>query len=236
MHNTLIILHSAKFFKGFTVFLPKVDRNTFFVYNVQYFRHHGEVKNMRQKTTTPEKIIEAAIRVGAAEGIGNLSTRKVAAECGISDGYLFNYFANKSDLLTQSFFYIHSKLNGAMSEPKIFSMPLREGVRSLWIACFDFLVSNPEYARYLRSFRYSSFYTKKMHEVQKQKIPYLNEYIEKSGCSALKNNIMWIFMFESAVNFAVEVSENHIGGSEKDREFYFSFITDGVGRFLVKDE
>lgn len=191
---------------------------------------------MRQKTTTPEKIIEATIRVGAAEGIENLSTRKIAAECGISDGYLFNYFENKSNLLTQSFFYIHRKLNEALGEVPALSMPLRDGVHSLWAACFDFLVSRPDYARYLRSFRYSSLYTVETRDRQKGSVAVLAEYIEKSGCSALKNNVVWLFMFESAVNFAVEVSENHIGGSEKDREFYFSFVTNGVGNFLVKDK
>ncbi len=191
---------------------------------------------MRQKTTSPEKIIEAAIRVGAAEGIENLSTRKIASECGISDGYLFNYFENKSDLLIRSFLYIHCKLNDALAEIPALTMPLRKGVRSLWIACFDFLVTNPDYACYLRSFRCSSLYTDETRENQKQHIASLVEYIEKSGCSGLKNDVVWLFMFETAVNFAVEVSENRIGGSEKDRELYFSFVTNGVGRFLVKDE
>ena len=44
-------------------------------------------------------ILEAAIYLFAEEGFHNVSTRKIAARAGVSEGTLFNYFSSKNELM-----------------------------------------------------------------------------------------------------------------------------------------
>lgn len=47
------------------------------------------------KITTPEAILEHAFQIARREGIDKLTIRKLAAECGIAVGSVYNYFPNK---------------------------------------------------------------------------------------------------------------------------------------------
>ena len=45
------------------------------------------------------EVIEAAIFLFAEEGLASVSTRKIAARAGVSEGTLFNYFSSKNELM-----------------------------------------------------------------------------------------------------------------------------------------
>lgn len=45
------------------------------------------------------ELVEAAIELFAEEGFGSVSTRKIAAQVGVSEGTLFNYFGSKTELM-----------------------------------------------------------------------------------------------------------------------------------------
>ena len=44
-------------------------------------------------------ILEAAIHLFGEEGFHSVTTRKIAARAGISEGTLFNYFSSKNELM-----------------------------------------------------------------------------------------------------------------------------------------
>ncbi|WP_067472530.1 TetR/AcrR family transcriptional regulator [Actinomadura hibisca] len=52
-----------------------------------------------KRTLTLEQIVDAAARVGAAEGLAAVSMSRVAAEAGVSTMALYRYVASKADLL-----------------------------------------------------------------------------------------------------------------------------------------
>jgi AcrR family transcriptional regulator len=109
------------------------------------------------------QILDAATRVFARKGFNRATIRDVARDAGVSDGTIYNYFANKTDLL----FGLLDRLNDTerrqasltqVVEPSLtgfFRAYLRERVEALWSnadllrAVLPELLANPELrARY----------------------------------------------------------------------------------------
>ena len=55
---------------------------------------------MNEKITTREEILEHALDISMREGIDKVSIRKLAAECQIAIGSMYNYYPNKQALMT----------------------------------------------------------------------------------------------------------------------------------------
>jgi AcrR family transcriptional regulator len=109
------------------------------------------------------QILDAATQVFAEKGFNRATIRDVARAAGVADGTIYNYFANKTDLL----FGLLDRLNDTerrpeslaqaaeASVPAFFRAYLRERVEALWSnadlfrAVLPELLANPELrARY----------------------------------------------------------------------------------------
>src|SRR5215467_16396943 len=86
------------------------------------------------------QILDAATRVFASKGFNRATIRDVAQDAGVADGTIYNYFANKTDLL----FGLLDRLNDTERRPAslaqasvaplmdFFRAYLRERVEALW--------------------------------------------------------------------------------------------------------
>src|SRR5262244_1162784 len=86
------------------------------------------------------QILDAATQVFASKGFNRATIRDVAQAAGVADGTIYNYFANKTDLL----FGLLDRLNDTerrpaslaqakdVSIPEFFRAYLRERVEALW--------------------------------------------------------------------------------------------------------
>jgi AcrR family transcriptional regulator len=109
------------------------------------------------------QILDAATRVFASKGFNRATIRDVARDAGVADGTIYNYFANKTDLL----FGLLDRLNDTERRPAslaqaseapfgdYFRVYVRERVEALWSnadlfrAVLPELLANPELrARY----------------------------------------------------------------------------------------
>lgn len=54
---------------------------------------------MNRAVTSKEELLEAAKKIALDEGIDKLSIRRLAAECGVSVGVIYNYYPGKADLV-----------------------------------------------------------------------------------------------------------------------------------------
>lgn len=54
---------------------------------------------MRQKVTSKEQILEVALDIAVREGIDEVNIRKLAKECRIAIGSMYNYYSNKDALI-----------------------------------------------------------------------------------------------------------------------------------------
>lgn len=109
------------------------------------------------------QILDAATRVFASKGFNRATIRDVARDAGVADGTIYNYFANKTDLL----FGLLDRLNDTERRPAslaqaseapledFFRAYMRERVEALWSnadlfrAVLPELLANPDLrARY----------------------------------------------------------------------------------------
>ena len=86
------------------------------------------------------QILDAATRVFASKGFNRATIRDVAQAAGVADGTIYNYFANKTDLL----FGLLDRLNDTERRPaslaqaaeasiaEFFRAYVRERVEALW--------------------------------------------------------------------------------------------------------
>ncbi|MFZ0214810.1 MAG: TetR/AcrR family transcriptional regulator [Candidatus Dormiibacterota bacterium] len=63
-----------------------------------------------------ERIVAAAVRVMAAHGVTNTTTREIAREAGVSEGSLYNHFENKTALFGAAFGRVASGIRASMQE------------------------------------------------------------------------------------------------------------------------
>jgi AcrR family transcriptional regulator len=79
---------------------------------------------------TTDDILAAAMAVFAEEGVG-VSTARIAAAAGVSNGTLFNYFPTKQALIDALYVWIKNDLADAMGEFDD-SEPLEQRMRQVW--------------------------------------------------------------------------------------------------------
>ena len=84
--------------------------------------HVEEVTVINPEITSKEKIMQVCRKIAAEKGLKALNMRTVAGECGIALGTLYNYFADKDELLIatigsvwQNIFHLPPEASG--SEP-----------------------------------------------------------------------------------------------------------------------
>lgn len=185
---------------------------------------------MRKKTITTAEIIEATIHLVAENGLENLSTRKVAARCGISDGCLFNYFENKNKLLTECLYHIDNEIDKELSSVSFSLLSVKKSVRKLWFAYFDFLLTHGDYAKFYRSFRHSSYYTYDVVKGQDKSFTFFVRLISKASEIINVNlDIFWVYIIETTLNFAIRAADKQLPYSERDKEKYFALLANGIG-------
>jgi AcrR family transcriptional regulator len=93
-------------------------------------------------------IVEAAIRVIAAQGLG-APTMKIAEEAGVANGSLFTYFDTKADLLNQLYLELKAGMTSAALEGLPAEADLRKRMFHVWSNWMEWAVSNPERRRAL---------------------------------------------------------------------------------------
>src|SRR5215207_10909682 len=73
---------------------------------------------MPDPSSTPGRIIEAAVQLFNAEGVHNVPMHRIAAEIGISPGNLAYHFRSKRDLLFAILPQLEAQLRAALPVPE----------------------------------------------------------------------------------------------------------------------
>jgi AcrR family transcriptional regulator len=125
------------------------------------------------------QILDAAARVFAKNGYARATTREIAAEAGLSEGTIYNYFDSKRDLLIAM-----SSQMALESLEQLDALPPRENVKAYVLALvknrFHLLLKNIDLVRALMPevLVDDDLRTAYIDEVLAPAIHYLGEYIE----------------------------------------------------------
>ena len=96
----------------------------------------------------PEDILDAAMRLFDAEGVG-VSTSKVAKAAGVANGTLFNYFPSKQELIDALYVRLKTQLGQALGDIDE-TLPLRDQTKLIWDRWIAWGRANPEARRVSR--------------------------------------------------------------------------------------
>lgn len=191
---------------------------------------------MRKAKINKEDILNATIQLVGDIGLENVTTKKVAAHCGISEGSVFNYYQSKKNLLTQCLYHIDQQIDNVLQQVPISPAELMPSVQGLWFTYFEYLVSHGDYAKYYRAFRHSSYYTEEVVAGQDQSFTYFSKLLRSNVPMLPFNiNIMWVYIIETTLNFAIRIADGTLpyGENESENGIYFKLLMTGVTGILT---
>ena len=113
--------------------------------------HHGDLKN---------KLIEEGIKVVSNEGLGQLSLRKVAANCGVSHAAPYSHFKSKEELIIEIQHHIDNHFMRILTDITK-SYPSEEDLNLLVLIGKTFVlffIENPHYYQFIFFHSSSRFY------------------------------------------------------------------------------
>ena len=96
----------------------------------------------------PEAIFDAAIALFDEHGVG-VSTAKVAAAAGVSNGTLFNYFPTKQALLDGLYLHLKAELTRSLGDIDE-ALSIRDQVEQVWTRWLSWATAKPSHHRVTR--------------------------------------------------------------------------------------
>jgi TetR/AcrR family tetracycline transcriptional repressor len=99
---------------------------------------------MTRETLSREKVLDAALRLAAEQGLAGLSMRRLATEVGVEAMSLYNHVANKGDLLDGMAARVFENI--ALPDP---SLPWEKRLHELGMAAFKSFSEHPVVVRAL---------------------------------------------------------------------------------------
>jgi len=92
-----------------------------------------KIASQSRSRATVDALVEATARILVKEGFERASTNRIAAEAGVSIGSLYQYFPTKEALVASVIERHKNEMMAILREAlaKVFSWPLRRGVREL---------------------------------------------------------------------------------------------------------
>ena len=102
-----------------------------------------------------ERLLQAALRLFAANGIQNTSTAEIAAEAKVASGTLFLYFPTKQHLVNELVILVSKQEAEHINTLLNPSMSVRDTFFTIWDGSIRWLLDNPEVFQYSQQVRHS---------------------------------------------------------------------------------
>lgn len=101
-----------------------------------------------EPSVTRERLIEAALRVYARDGLSRATTRVIAEEAGVNEVTLFRHFQNKEGLLSEAMrHFVESMGNQDIGEEEAWTSNLKENLRRFATGLYDKMVQDEAFVR-----------------------------------------------------------------------------------------
>ena len=193
-----------------------------------------EARRRRLKKEREVQILDAATRVFASKGYRAATTREIAAEAGVSEGTIYNYFDSKYDLLIAM-----SQRLALESLHQLDSLPPQEDVRAYITAVvtdrFELLIKHIDLIRALMPevLVDDDLRQAYVEQVLSPALTYLGMYIEsrtKAGAfRKVKTDVVGRAMIGAVMSFGYLWLRQP---SELDQRSQEELVTEVVGLFL----
>lgn len=176
-----------------------------------------------------EKILKSTIDIGASDGVENVTARKIAQQCGITDATVFVYFKTKENLLLKAYEYVNDWLSKTLETFNGGGECVSSDEK--WNILFTWLVKNVSYTKYFCNYRHSG-----------RKIPEgLWGQLQAGLCRAMVSNekisvqmnqndylALWGNILESIAYYAALVSEGKMENTDSKCCLIRSLLFDAI--------
>ena len=102
-----------------------------------------------------ERLLKAALRLFAANGIQSTSTAEIAGEAGVASGTLFLYFPTKQHLVNELVILVSKQEAEHINRLLTPSLSVRDTFFAIWDGSIRWLLENPEAFQYSQQVRHS---------------------------------------------------------------------------------
>jgi len=130
-----------------------------------------------------EELIRAGIEEINANGLANLSMRRVAEKCGISPGAPYKHFADRNEFLAAIIDYINARWSLIQQDISAKEPDIRQRLVAISMAYVDFLVENPHFRSIimLKDSGFDSLYRDKRSKLTALSRELVTEYCTQVG-------------------------------------------------------
>jgi AcrR family transcriptional regulator len=144
-------------------------------------------------------LFEATVKTVNEVGFVAAAVSKIAKEAGVSPATLYIYYENKEDLLISTYIEIKKNISRAIFSGFDASLPIRDILKSVWLAMRAHISNNPEHFRFTQQFANSPYHTAVNRETVEQFytpiIEVLKRGIEQKIIKDVELDILYAFMF-----------------------------------------
>lgn len=184
-------------------------------------------------------MMNAAIRILVQYGLEGFTTKKWAAEAGVSEGSLYYHFKSKSELLEDTFYSISQGIADLYKEcspiPQGASAEeIREAMGSIWRTFYRYMIKHPEETIFYYRFRTSPRCTAEVREKQLQLFceqPVFRElpasFAGKIGLRTA-SDVLQNFLTEAAFSAVFRVVTGEIAAGENTEAQLETLLLDGI--------
>jgi AcrR family transcriptional regulator len=179
-----------------------------------------------------DAILASATTLVATLGTG-AATAKIARDAGLSEGTLFNYFANKDELLNQLYLEIKADLGKALLTSYPSQASLRERSRHVWNNFIDWGAEHPMKRKAMRQLSVSERVTEQSRQQGNAAFGDINEMIEESLVDGALKGCSMTFaggIFEALAETTLEFIARDPGRREHYKQSGFAFFWNGISK------
>ncbi len=182
------------------------------------------------------RLIDGTIHVIAEDGLDKATTKQIGTYTNTNEAYIYRCFANKEDMLAQTFNYLDQEVfSVCMEHVKIMydrSYAYETRCRFFFFAVWDYFIKNRDgclaYVRYF----YSPYFLKNSFEDHKKRyqplvVKFEDAFIDEAAVWLILNHILNVML-----DFAIKVHSGLMLNTEVYSEHVFRVVYNSIKQYF----
>lgn len=175
-----------------------------------------------------ERLLDAAVRVVARDGLDHATTKSIAGELPCNEVYIYRNFGSKEALLQAAFNradigFVQNVLKhiDVMDEA---DRPLEERCHALWDPVWTFSVGRPDIIRFYLRYYYSAQYLTSAHELHHRNYQQLQARLSRYFRSPRDSWFLMAHVFETILSFCSHILSGELENTAEVSDEVFQLI------------
>ena len=173
-----------------------------------------------------DRILDAVMEIGAAEGVSAISAQKVAKICGISHFTCFDHFGTRQNMIDQAKIAFENKYTKILMD----NLNQYENIEDLWVAMLDELTKTPSGTVFYLN--YNSLYgfkpTPQNMNFGMFKGTLIKVLGEIPGFTDEMYMLTWDYLFNQAFIYARYIIRGNVSNTPNHKNFIKDLVFRGV--------